>query len=250
MFVKQAGATQPDRASVLMRAACARRDGCHGPPPAEGHPPIYSDLGYILVGAAMEAATSLSLDELVRREVATPLGLVIGSARQHFQDARAIERFVPTENVAWRGGVLRGVVHDENAWVLAGQGSAGHAGLFGDVWSIVKLAVAVTDAFAGRATHWLSADDVAPLILPRPGGTHAAGFDRRGSDAPSSGAHFSADSFGHLGFTGTSVWIDPAIDLVGVVLSNRVHPTREHLAIREARPAAYDALYEAMLASS
>ena len=241
-FVKRAGAIQPDVASILRRAADARRAGCVTLP-AES---LYSDLGYILVGAALERRTGSDLDTLVEREVATPLGLRLGSARKLSADRTLGDaEFVPTEVVEWRGGMLRGIVHDENAWVLAGRGAAGHAGMFGDVRSVVSLGVAIADALAQRSDAWLRCEDLQPLIRARPGGTHAAGFDRRGV-LPSSGAHFGAETFGHLGFTGTSLWIDPEQELVGVLLTNRVHPTRAHLAIQRARPAAYDALFAAM----
>jgi CubicO group peptidase (beta-lactamase class C family) len=245
-FVKQAGAEQPRLETILPRAASARRAECAGAPPPDGFPVVYSDLGYILVGAAIERRLGMPLDALVEREVASPLGLLLGSARQ-LRAGPTAERhaFVPTEDVGWRGGVLEGVVHDENAWVIADGGSAGHAGMFGDVWSVVSLGMAVVDALDGRG-DWLSAEEIAPLVRPRPGGTHTAGFDRRG-EAPASGRHFGPRTFGHLGFTGTSLWIDPELRLVGVLLTNRVHPTRETTAIREARPAAYDALFDAVV---
>lgn len=156
-------------------------------------------------------------------------------------------RVVPTEVVPWRGGVIRGVVHDENAWVLAGTGSAGHAGLFGDVWSLVRLGTAILDAWGGYKEQWLTRDDLEPLLRVRPGGSHRAGFDGRSVEAPSSGAFFGPATFGHLGFTGTSIWMDPDAELVGVLLTNRVHPSRAHDAIKIARPAAYDALYRRMV---
>jgi len=246
-FVSRPGAAQPTLAAILAEAAAARRPDCQGTPPPEGFPPVYSDLGYILVGAAIAARLGRDLDAVVGDQVGQPLGLTLGSARQLSQtELGAADRFVPTEQVSWRGGVLRGVVHDENAWVLADRGSAGHAGLFGDVWSVVRLGTRVLDALHGRRDDWLTAADLEPLIRRRPGGTHCAGFDRRGSEGPMSGQHFGAETFGHLGFTGTSLWIDPEAQLVGVLLTNRVHPTRETTAIRLARPAAYDGIHAHM----
>jgi CubicO group peptidase (beta-lactamase class C family) len=247
-FVARPGAEQPQQPAILLEAADARRLDCIGPPPVAGFPPIYSDLGYILLGAALVSAVGRPLDQLVSEQVGRPLGLAMGSARQLLASpSNAARGLVPTEDVAWRGGVLSGVVHDENAWVLAGDGSAGHAGLFGDVWSIVRVGTAVLNALAGRRDDWLTPAEIDPLIRPRPGGTHCAGFDRRSAAAPSSGRHFGPQTFGHLGFTGTSLWIDPEQELVGVLLTNRVHPSRESTAIRAARPAAYDAIYEHML---
>ena len=249
LFEKRAGASQLAKSEALLQAAEARRAQCSGPPPPAGHPPIYSDLGYMLVGEALSRAAGMPLDELVAEQVSGPLGLTIGSTRMLRSGGSLEELFVPTEVVAWRGGMLRGVVHDENAWVLAGDGSAGHAGLFGDIRSVVQLGVAVLDALAGRSDAWLSRDDLQPLLVRRAGGTHCAGFDRRGQE-PSSGRFFGSETFGHLGFTGTSIWIDPERELVGVLLSNRVHPTRDSTAIATARPAAYDALFTTMLGQS
>jgi CubicO group peptidase (beta-lactamase class C family) len=211
---------------------------------------VYSDLGYMLLGAALAAASGGRLDELVQREIAVPLGLRLGSARLLAAACGSRDGFVaataPTEIVGWRGGVLRGVVHDENAWLLAGDGLAGHAGAFADLGSVVRLGVAVVDALGDRRREWLGASDIAPLLRRRPGGLHCAGFERRGGEAPMSGQHFGPETFGHLGFTGTSIWIDPERELCGVLLTNRVHPTRDSTAIRAARPAAYDALFRRM----
>jgi CubicO group peptidase (beta-lactamase class C family) len=236
-----------DPRAALAVAADARREECAGDPPPEGFPPVYSDLGYLLLGAAIAARGGDALDRVVAREVTEPLALDIGSARQmRARHDDFDERVAPTEIVPWRGGVVRGATHDENAWALAGDASCGHAGLFGDARSVVDLGLAVLDATAGRRADWLGPEDVAPLVRDRPGGSLLAGFDRRSGPAPLSGSRFGARTFGHLGFTGTSLWIDPDAELVGVLLTNRVHPTREGDAIRRARPAVYDALWDAM----
>ena len=224
-----------DVATALRTAAEARRVDAADTPDPEDFAPVYSDLGYLLLGAAMARRTGLALDALMEREISAPLGLRIGSAAAwRRRDPTFDERVAPTERVEWRGGVVRGAVHDENAWALAGSGAAGHAGLFGD-------------ALAGRRPDWLGPADLEPVLRRRPGGSYVAGFDRRSGDAPSSGALFGPSSFGHLGFTGTSLWIDPDAELVGVLLTNRVHPTRAWVeGIRRARPATYDAIVAAM----
>lgn len=236
-----------DRAAALVTCADARRAGCDGDPPPGGFPPVYSDLGYLLLGAAIAARGGADLDRVLDREVIAPLALDLGSARALRVRGGFDEHVAPTEIVTFRGGSVRGAVHDENAWAMSGDAASGHAGLFGDARSVVALGVAIVDALAGRRAGWLSPDDLAPLLRTRPGGSLLAGFDRRSGDAPSSGRLFGPQTFGHLGFTGTSLWIDPDAALVGVLLTNRVHPTRDHLAIRRARPAAYDAIAEAML---
>ncbi|HLM71955.1 MAG TPA: serine hydrolase domain-containing protein [Polyangiaceae bacterium] len=236
-----------DPDGALRTAADARRADCQGDPPAEGFAPVYSDLGYLLIGAAIAARGGDELDRVFEREVTNPLGLAITSARRFREiDPSFDARVAPTEIVPWRGGVIRGAVHDENAWALVGSASAGHAGLFGDALSVARLGVAILDALEGRSPSWLEPGDLEPLVRVRPGGSLLAGFDRRSGDAPSSGARFGTRTFGHLGFTGTSLWMDPDAKLVGVLLTNRVHPTRENAAIRRARPAAYDAIAAAM----
>ncbi|HEY4120711.1 MAG TPA: serine hydrolase domain-containing protein [Byssovorax sp.] len=235
-----------DRAAALVEAADARRDGCEGAPPGDGFAPVYSDLGYLLVGEAMRARAGLDLDEIVAREVSAPLGLTLASARQWERDRPdRFARVAPTELAPFRGGVVRGRVHDENAFALVDGASAGHAGLFGDALDVARLGAAILDALAGRSA-WLSAEELAPLVRARPGGSHRAGFDGKSGASPSAGARFGPRTFGHLGFTGTSLWMDPDAELAGVLLTNRVHPTRDHVAIRAARPAVYDALFAAM----
>jgi CubicO group peptidase (beta-lactamase class C family) len=240
---------QPQPLDVLLAAADMRRPECSGPVPIDGFPAVYSDLGYLLIGAALEVRAGASLDELMACELGSVVSGCIGSMRQlRAREAEVDERIAPTEVVAWRGGLVRGEVHDENAWLIAADRCAGHAGLFGDVTAVVSLGVAVLDALAGRSS-WLSPAEVEPLVRARPGGSHAAGFDRRSEEAvviPASGKHFGPDTFGHLGFTGTSIWIDRGRELVGVLLTNRVCPTREHIAIRRVRPLVYDAIFAEM----
>jgi serine-type D-Ala-D-Ala carboxypeptidase len=247
LFAERREGRAVDPAAALVTCADARRDGCVGDPPKEGFPPVYSDLGYLLLGAAIAARGGADLDRVLDREVIAPLGLQLGSARALRARGDFDDRVAPTEIVPFRGGVVRGAVHDENAWAITGDAASGHAGLFGDARSVVELGVAIVDALGERRPEWLSPDDLAPLLRWRPGGSLRAGFDQQSGEVPMSGRRFGRKTFGHLGFTGTSLWIDPDSALVGVLLTNRVHPTRAHVAIRRARPAAYDAIAEAML---
>ncbi len=236
-----------DRAAAA-RLAAERRPECKGSPPPEGFAPVYSDMGYLLVGLALEARTGQELAELVDHEVLAPLGLSgrIGSARQLDRPGRDFRaRVAPTEVVDFRGGLVNGVVHDENAWVMSGLGVSGHAGLFGDANAVRAIGCELLRVMRGESA-WLEPDELAPLLRARPGGSLRAGFDGRTLDNPSSGTRLGPATFGHLGFTGTSIWIDPDRSFVGVLLSNRVHPTRDHIAIRAARPQAYDAMFDAL----
>lgn len=245
------GADTIDREAALLQAANMRHAPCPDELPIAGFVPVYSDLGYLLLGAALEARTKLSLDALMLREVFGPLGLGLGSARQwRSRDPSFDDRVAPTEIVPFRGGMVRGAVHDENAWAFGKDAVCGHAGLFGQASDVVKLGVAVLEALADRVPNWLGSKDMEPIVRPRSGGSLLAGFDARSGDTPSSGRHLGPRTFGHLGFTGTSIWIDPDAEFVGVLLTNRVYPTRTSLAIRQARPAAYDAMFKSMTTTS
>ncbi len=225
------------RSEALQRAAASRQ---RTPAPDEA---VYSDLGYLLLGAALERRLHLPLDVILDQQVSTPLRLDLASARQWLARMRDfLPRVAPTENVAWRGGLLRGSVHDENAWALAGHGACGHAGLFGTAAGVARFGAAVLDALHGRSS-WLSQESAALMTRPRRGGTLRAGFDGKAGPDSMAGRRAGPRTFGHLGFTGTSLWCDPDVNAVTVLLTNRVCPTREHVAIRRARPLAHDALF-------
>jgi len=233
-----------EREAAIREAVNGRRPECALPAPPSGHPPVYSDLGFALVGLALERLEQLPLDALVAREVCAPLGLEVGSARAlRARGADFATRCMPTETVPFRGGEVRGVVHDENAWALSGHGLSGHAGLFGTAAGVARFGAALLDASHGRLPGWLEASALAPLLAERPGGTLRAGFDGKSSEQSSAGSLASGRTFGHLGFTGTSFWCDPEADRVLVLLTNRVCPTRNNPRIRAARPAVHDALY-------
>jgi serine-type D-Ala-D-Ala carboxypeptidase len=232
-----------ERRAAILEAVHARRTECGHATPSDGYPPLYSDLGYVLVGLALERLEGLPLDQIVDREVCEPLGLNVGSAR--FLSARHADftlRCAATEWVPFRGQV-RGIVHDENAWALSGHALSGHAGLFGTAESVARFGVALLEAASGRSEAWLSRSSLEPLVRARPGGTLRAGFDGKSETGSSAGSLAGPHSFGHLGFTGTSLWCDPDADRVLVLLANRVCPTRENTRIRAARPGVHDALF-------
>jgi serine-type D-Ala-D-Ala carboxypeptidase len=184
-------------------------------------PPLYSDVGYLLAGFDV---ASDDVDDFIRSNVSIS---DVGSARQ-----MEMGRAVPTEHVAWRGGEVRGHVHDENAWALGGDGACGHAGLFGTIGGVLAFGAFVLEHLG----------DLDWLIREREGGTLRAGFDGKSVAGSSAGTVLGARSFGHLGFTGTSLWIDPDARIVVALLTNRVCPTRDNVKIREARPRVHDAL--------
>jgi CubicO group peptidase (beta-lactamase class C family) len=231
----------PSEVSAAIReAADARRPEATGAPPEGGFEPLYSDLGYVLAGEALARAVGArDAGEAIERLVLEPLGLAdrAGTAR-----SLPSGRFAPTEDVAWRGGIVSGAVHDENAWALTGRGGSGHAGIFGTVDAVIAFGEAVLEAVGGRGP--LGDRPIDWLVRERPGGTLRAGFDGKSALGSSAGERMGPRAFGHLGFTGTSLWIDPDAEVVVALLTNRVHPTRANLLIREARPAAHDSLFD------
>ena len=247
-----------DVGAALREAASARRADAVGEPPVEGFSPLYSDLGYVLAGEALARATKSSdAGQAIADLVLTPLGL-----RRHAGTIRELRSlgiagpFAPTETVPWRGGVVQGAVHDENAWALTRDGGSGHAGIFATVDAVLTFGAAVLDALDERDEldervapfgELGQKVDLSWLVKERPGGTLRAGFDGKSPEGSAAGQKTGARSFGHLGFTGTSLWIDPDAKVVTVLLTNRVCPTRDSAAIRIARPKAHDALFSRAL---
>ena len=235
---------------ALKEAAEARRADARGAIPPQGFAPVYSDLGYALAGQALAGSVGVrDAGEAIAKLVVDPLGLAadLGTARALEalgERARFQERVVATEVVAWRGGEIRGRVHDENAFALHGAGACGHAGMFGTVEAVLAFGIAALDAIVRGTGPLASEGELEWLVRPRQGGTLRAGFDGKSEGGGSSaGERPGARTFGHLGFTGTSLWIDPDADALVALLTNRVHPTRENAAIRAARPLAHDALF-------
>jgi CubicO group peptidase (beta-lactamase class C family) len=237
-----------DRRAALRVAASSARAPL-GPAPWDA---LYSDLGYVLAGEALGRGVGAATDEAVHELVVGPLGVAggLGSARTFARagiDLRAVA--APTELVPWRddGGLLRGRVHDENAWALSPEGVQGHAGLFGNVEAVLRFGEAVLDALDGHASPLGARGGLDWLVAPRPGGSLRAGFDGKSDAGSSAGSVLGPRTFGHLGFTGTSVWIDPEHEVVVTLLTNRVSPTRDNVKIRAARPRAHDELARAAL---
>jgi serine-type D-Ala-D-Ala carboxypeptidase len=228
-----------DVTAALREAADARRTDASGAAPPQGFPPLYSDLGFLLAGVALARAVgAVDAGEAIARLVLEPLRIADRAGTVRDLAARGLRGpFAPTETVAWRGGAVMGAVHDENAWALTGLGGSGHAGIFGTVDAVLTFGLNVLEGIRSGELEW--------LVRERPGGTLRAGFDGKSPEGSSAGSRMGPRTVGHLGFTGTSLWIDPDAGVVVSLLTNRVCPTREHLAIRAARPWAHDALFDA-----
>jgi CubicO group peptidase (beta-lactamase class C family) len=159
-----------------------------------------------------------------------------------------LSRLAPTEQDAWRGRLLRGEVHDENAFAMGG--AAGHAGLFGTAAAVSLMTGQWLESYAGRG-GLLPSEVVKKFVTKQDriaGSSWALGWDTP-SAASSSGSRFSPSSFGHLGYTGTSIWIDPSSELEVLLLSNRVHPTRKNDAIKQFRPVIHDTIHRELIGS-
>ncbi len=236
----------PEARGWLRSCANARRAECRTELPAEGFAPVYSDLGYILLGSALTSADAAGLEASLEREVSVPCGLELLSAAsfcERIGSAAFLARVAPTELVPARGGELRGVVHDDNAWELTGSGLSGHAGLFGTARAVAGFGMTMLDALSGSNPDWLTRAEAELLVRPRPGGSLRAGFDGKAAANSAAGPCFGPRAFGHLGFTGTSVWCDPEAMVVVVFLTNRVSPSRDNILIRDVRPDVHGELF-------
>lgn len=214
---------------------------------APGSRAIYSDLGFVMLGAAVEAITGMTLDRYCQTHVFDVLGL----QRTRFRPRpthRPLETIAATEQCAWRGEVLCGVVHDDNCYAMGGV--AGHAGLFSTARDIDRFLVHLRDCYLDRA-----ADGMVPASVLRefwspartaPESTWCLGWDTPSPLGSSAGRFFPPHSVGHLGFTGVSMWLDLERERHVVLLTNRVHPTRLNDAIKAFRPILHDRVHAAL----
>ena len=201
----------------------------------------YSDIGFILLGKALEVLSGDLTGRFFWREIATPLGLETARFCPP-QDWR--EHIPPTEDDrVYRRRVIQGEVQDENCHALGGV--AGHAGLFSNALDVLRFAACILgdgQTAAGRKLFQPETVKLFATCQTEPSGTtRALGWDTP-SEPSSSGNYFSKSSIGHLGYAGTSLWIDPERKLAAVLLTNRTWPDRASKAIQTARPAFHDAI--------
>lgn len=211
---------------------------------------VYSDLGFILLGAVLERVGGAPLDALFEPVAAGLAEESPADGALAFRPPAAWRpRVAPTRVAESRDRLLVGEVDDDNAWAMGGV--AGHAGLFGTAGAVGAFARAVLRALAGdaRAERQIaSARTLHQFLLPSavPGSSRALGWDLM-RPASSCGSQMSASAFGHTGFTGTSLWIDPNRGFYAVLLSNRVHPAAgPNEAMQALRRAFHDAVAEAI----
>jgi CubicO group peptidase (beta-lactamase class C family) len=205
---------------------------------------VYSDINFLILGKIVEKLTGTSLAKFVEENFYLPLGMI----HTMFTPPESLENeCAPTEYDSASGSLLRGVVHDENARSLGG--TAGHAGLFSTANDIAIYIQMLLNRGVYDGRRYLSDSTIALWTRKQSGlSTRGLGWDTK-APAPlysSAGHYFSSNSFGHTGFTGTSVWVDPERNLFVVLLTNRVCPTRTNDKILEARPDIHDAVIEAL----
>jgi len=221
------------------------------PEAAPGSRAIYSDLNFMLLGEMVEQVSGVALNRFCRDKIFRPLEL----RATDFIDISLVrtrrlepvpEMFAPTSVCVLRKRLLVGEVDDENAFAMGGV--AGHAGLFAPVREVDRIAHELIRCYAGRS-------DFVPQKILREfwsrdkavqDSTWALGWDSPSSEFSSSGRHFTPAAVGHLGFTGTSIWIEPSREIAISLLTNRVHPRRDNQSIRDFRPKIHDLVMEAL----
>jgi CubicO group peptidase (beta-lactamase class C family) len=205
-----------------------------------GTVPNYSDIGFIVLGILLERIASDSLSTFCEFEVFGPLGMT----HTGFCPPHALRRFIPptVDDASFRGRSIQGEVNDENAWVMGGI--AGHAGAFATAEDLARFAECMLAG--GRP---ITRPETVALFTRRqdapPGSSRALGWDTP-SQPSQAGKYFSEKSFGHLGYTGTSLWIDPERALSVTLLTNRTWPDRGSQLIKQVRPRFHDAVVEAL----
>ncbi len=206
---------------------------------------VYSDLNFILMGKIIEKVTGMTLDKFCGKNIFKPLGMT--STMFNPPDS-LVYRIAPTElDNYWRHRQIRGTVHDETSALLGGV--AGHAGLFSTAGDIAKLLQMLLQKGVYHGKRYIKASTVEMFVKKQSDlSSRALGWDTK-SKSPeysSAGNLFSDISYGHTGFTGTSVWTDPTRNLFVVFLTNRVYPTRKNYKLFSVRPAVHDAVIHAI----
>lgn len=207
---------------------------------------LYSDLNFILLGILLEKLSGVPLDEFCYAQIYQPLGMSKTFFSSQLKQNMMSLPIAATEYSEWRGGVIKGEVHDENALVMGG--SAGHAGLFSTAEDVFLLCQSIILSLKNNQGFW-PREMMKQFVLKQnlPGGsTWALGWDTPSLIGSTSGNLFSPNSIGHTGFTGTSIWIDLPSELTVIFLTNRIHPSRANEKIRTFRPLLHNTIREIM----
>lgn len=200
----------------------------------------YSDLGFILLGYILEKIGGNGLEQLAKELLYTPIKLQ-NELYYPAKQKKGTEGYVCTEKCIWTKKMLSGQVHDDNCRAVGGV--TGHAGLFGTLNGVLQMSEHFLDQYKGRGEHQAYRNELLKQCMNKKEGSEwMLGFDTPSQENSSSGKYFSQESAGHLGFTGTSFWIDLEKENIVVLLTNRVYYGRENWKIREFRPLLHDLL--------
>lgn len=204
---------------------------------------VYSDLGIITLGKIIEKVSGLSLDNFCRKEIFIPLEM---NSTFYNPDDQMKKFCAPTEqDNYWRNKLLQGEVHDETAALLGGV--AGHAGLFSTVKDLSNFMSMMMNKGVYKNQRIVNAETINIFTNKQSQqSSRGLGWDTKSEKGSSAGNLFSPNSFGHTGFTGTSIWADPERNLFVVFLTNRVYPSRENTKIISFRPKLHDAIINAI----
>ena len=208
-----------------------------------GEKTLYSDLGIITLGKIIEKVTAKSLDKFCSDEIFIPLNM---NSTVYNPDEKVKILCAPTEkDDYWRMKTLQGEVHDETSAMLGGV--AGHAGLFSTAEDISKLMAVLMNKGKLGDKEFIKQSTV-ELFTKRfsDESTRALGWDTKSDSGSSAGKYFGKKSFGHTGYTGTSIWADPERNLFVIFLTNRVHPTRDNTEIQKVRPQLHNAIIQSL----
>lgn len=247
-----------------------------------GEEQIYSDLGYMLLSWIIEHVSGSTLDQFSKEALYKPVGVedlffmrmkhyasMDSSNNQKWISPKKYRRFVSTELCSWREKILRAEVHDDNAWAVGGVD--GHAGLFGTAAGVLDVLVKLMGVLHGIKSDLVEGSILKKFIekkdrksifsdINRPDSSDihfqpymndrfdmVAGFDTPSLSGSSAGRYFSPKSIGHLGFTGTSFWMDPLNSLIVILLSNRIHLSRKNQKIKKFRPEIHDTIFRSLI---
>ncbi|MCK5696416.1 MAG: serine hydrolase [Desulfobacula sp.] len=210
---------------------------------------VYSDLGFMVLSWIIEKIACQRLDLFVSEQIYSPLEIdnlfFIDIDLKKVKLNQYQKKIVATQICPWREKKLLGEVDDDNAWSVGGI--EGHAGLFGDAISIYKLCCEILNALQDKPTKLLAPNIIKSFMQKKNQHDMVAGFDTPLRKNSSSGQFFSSSSVGHLGFTGTSFWIDPETSIIIIFLTNRVHPLRFNEGLKKFRPQIHDLIYTQLL---
>jgi CubicO group peptidase (beta-lactamase class C family) len=204
---------------------------------------VYSDLGMIVFGKLIEKVTGEKLDQFCKEEIFQPLQM----KNTYFNPPDSLKyKIAPTEyDDYWRNKLVWGTVHDENSALMGGI--AGHAGVFSTANDLSHLLQMLLNGGKYNSEQLINPETI-KLFTKRYSSqsTRALGWDTKSKKGSSAGALFDNTSFGHTGFTGTSIWVDPTRELFVIFLTSRIHPTRENKQLFKIRPALHNAIMESI----